>query len=110
MYVCKIDGLTLPANRVLRVCKAFYGLKQAGCEWYIEACNTLAKLGLQPTFNDPSVFISTDKSLVIGLFVDDLIIAAKTLDAVEEFKKGFGSIHKIKDLGEVYKYLRLTIT
>jgi Reverse transcriptase (RNA-dependent DNA polymerase) len=56
------------------------------------------------------VFINIDKSLVIGLFVDNIIIAAKTLDAVEEFKKDFGSIHKIKDLGEIYRYLRLTIT
>ena len=110
VYVRKIDGITLPANKVLRVRKAFYGLKQAGREWYIEACNTLANLGLQPVFNDPSVFINTDKSLVVGLFVDDMIIAAKTLDAVEEFKKSFGSIHKIKDLGEIHRYLGLTIT
>src|SRR5277367_752199 len=110
VYVRKIDGLTLPANKVLRVRKAFNGLKQAGREWYIEACNTLAKFDLQPVFNDPSVFINTDKSLVVGLFVDDMIIAAKTLDAVNEFKKGFGSIHKIKDLGEIHRYLGLTIT
>lgn len=110
VYVCKIDGITLPANKVLQVRKVFYKLKQAGCEWYIEACNTLAKFGLQPTFNNPSVFVNTDKSLVVGLFVDDMIIVVKTLDAVEEFKKGFRSIHKIKDLGEIYKYLGLTIT
>ena len=55
------------------------------------------------------MFISIDKSLVIELFVDNLIIAAKMLNAVKEFKKGFGLIYKIKDLREVYKYLRLTI-
>jgi hypothetical protein len=56
------------------------------------------------------VFVNTDKSLVIGLFVDDIIITTKTLNAIEEFKKGFKLIHKIKDLKEIYKYLRLTIT
>ena len=59
--------------------------------------------------NDLSVFINTDKSPVVGLFVDDMIIAAKTLNAVEEFKKCFGSIHKIKDFGEIYRYLGLTV-
>jgi hypothetical protein len=39
-----------------------------------------------------------------------MIIVAKTLDAVEEFKKSFGSIHKIKDLREIHRYLGLTIT
>jgi hypothetical protein len=47
---------------------------------------------------------------VVGLFVDNMIIAAKTLDAVEKFKKNFRSIHKIKDLKEIHRYLRLTIT
>jgi hypothetical protein len=46
----------------------------------------------------------------VGLFVDNMIIVAKTLDAVEEFKKSFGSIHKIKDLREIHRYLGLTIT
>ena len=110
VYICKIDRLILSANKVLQICKAFYRLKQAGCEWYIEACNTLAKFGLQPAFNDPSVFINTDKSLVVELFVDNIIITAKTLDAVKEFKKSFGLIYKIKDLREIYKYLGLTIT
>jgi hypothetical protein len=27
VYVCKIDGITLPSNKVLQVCKAFYRLK-----------------------------------------------------------------------------------
>ena len=56
------------------------------------------------------MFINKDKSLIVGLFVDDIIIAAKTLDAINEFKKGFRLIHKIKDLREIYRYLRLTIT
>ena len=46
----------------------------------------------------------------MGLFVDDMLIAAKTLNAVEEFKRCIGSIHKIKDLGEIHRYLGLTIT
>jgi hypothetical protein len=56
------------------------------------------------------VFVNTDKSLVVGLFVDNMIIAAKTLDTIKEFKKGFELIHKIKDLKEIHKYLGLTIT
>lgn len=39
-----------------------------------------------------SVFINIDKGLVAGHFVDDMIIAAKTLDAVEEFKMSFSLI------------------
>jgi hypothetical protein len=69
----------MPIGKVLRVKRGLYGLKQSGREWYIEACNTLEKFGLRPTFSDPSVFINNDKSLVVGLFVDDMVIAGKTL-------------------------------
>jgi hypothetical protein len=110
IYICEIDGLTLPAGKVLRVRKAPYGLKQLGREWYIEACNTLEKFDLRPTFNDPSAFVNQDKSLVVGLYVDDMLIAARSLEAVDAFKKDFGAIHSLKDLGKVHKCLGLTIT
>jgi hypothetical protein len=56
------------------------------------------------------VFTNKDKSLVVGLFVDDIIIAAKTLKAANEFKRAFGAIHQIKDLGGICKFLGLEIT
>jgi hypothetical protein len=56
------------------------------------------------------VFINEDRSLVVGPFVDDMIIVAKTLEVVDEFKKGFRAIHKLKDLGEIHKCLGLAIT
>jgi len=67
---------------VLKVQKALYSLKQSGREWYIEACNGLAKLGLMPSFSDLSVFINTDKTIIIGLYINDMIILERSLGAV----------------------------
>jgi hypothetical protein len=83
-HVCEIKGLTLPLGKVFRIHKAPYGLKQSDREWYIEACNTLNKLDLWPTF-----------------------IAAKSLEAANKFKTDFGVV---QDLGEIHKCLGLTIT
>lgn len=110
VFVSNIKGLILPPGKVLRIHKALYGLKQSGREWYIEACNTLDKFGLQPTFNDPSVFVNKDKSLVVGLYVDDMIIVARSLEEADKFKRNFGAVHKLEDLGDIHKYLGLTIT
>jgi hypothetical protein len=87
VYIRKVQGLTLPAGVVLKVQKALYGLKQSGREWYIEACNGLAKLGLTPSFSNPSVFTNTDKTLIIGLYVDDILILGRSLDVVNTFKE-----------------------
>jgi len=95
---------------VLRVKKAIYGLKQSGREWYIEVSNGLAKLGLKPTFSDPSVFVNEDRSLIVGLYVDDMIIIGPILDVVNTFKKEFGKLYSIKDLGEIHSCLGLIIT
>ena len=110
VYVYKIDRINIPAGKMLQVHNALYGLKQSGREWYIEACDTLEKFGLRPTFNDPSVFINSDKTLIVGLFVDDMIIAGKSLESITKFKESFCKVHKLKDLGEIYKFLELKIT
>lgn len=110
VYIRGVQGLTLPSGIALKVQKALYGLKQSGREWYIEACNGLAKLGLTPSFSDPSVFINKDRTLIIGLYVDDMLILGRSLGAVSEFKEEFSKMYKIKDLGEVRTFLGLEVT
>jgi hypothetical protein len=48
--------------------------------------------------------------VLLGLYVDDLVIAARKKKQIEEFKKDFGSRFKIKDLGELKKILGIQIT
>ena len=109
VYIRRVEGLTLPSNVVLKVRKALYGLKQSAREWYIEACNGLAKFDLKPSFSDPSVFVNSDKTLIVGLYVDDMIILGPSLDVINTFKKEFGKLYKIKDLGEISMCLGLDI-
>jgi hypothetical protein len=110
VYIREVQGLSLPPGVVLKVRKALYGLKQSGREWYIEACNGLAKFDLKPSFSDPSVFINRDKSLIVGLYVDDMIILGRSLDKVILFKERFGKLYKLKDMGGISTFLSLEIT
>jgi hypothetical protein len=56
------------------------------------------------------VFTSTDKTLIISLYVDDILILGRSLDVVNTFKKQFGKLYKIKDLDEVRTFLGLEVT
>ena len=78
-----LEGLEAPKGKVLRLLKSLYGLKQSRREWYIEAAKGLKTLGLSPLFSDLSVFITGDKSLILGLYVDDMIIFSKDKQAIE---------------------------
>jgi hypothetical protein len=94
-------ALNCPKNKVLLLRQSLYGLKQSGREWYIEACTGLETLGFTPCFSEPSVFVNTDRSLVIGLYVDDMLILGSKPQAVEQTVQGIKSLWEIKDLGNV---------
>lgn len=110
VYMRIPKGVEAPSGKCLQVLKSLYGLKQSGREWYLEAVRGLAKLGLEPTFADACVFVRKDGKIIVGLYVDDMIILAGGLAAVQEFKEAIAKLWEIKDLGEVKKILGLEVT
>lgn len=103
-------GVEVPKGKCLRVLKSLYGLRQSGREWHLEAAKGLAELGLEPIFADACVFVREDKSLIIGLYVDDMVILANDISIIREFKEAIAKRWEIKDLGEVKKILGLEVT
>ena len=110
VYMKAPQGVTVPRGKCVRIRKSLYGLKQSGREWYLEAAKGLAELGLGPTFADTCVFVNEDKSLIVGLYVDDMLIFASDLTVVREFKEAIARKWEIKDLGDVKKILGLEVT
>lgn len=49
------------------------------------------------------------KKLIILVYVDDMTIAGPDLDDIQWFKREFGKIFKIKDLGETEKILGVRV-
>ncbi|KAM3067034.1 hypothetical protein ACMFMG_012223 [Clarireedia jacksonii] len=99
-----------PEGRVLSLKRPLYGLKQSGREWYIEACSGFKKLGFQPLYSDPSVFRNPESGMLIGLYVDDMLILGPVLREVQEVIKGISGLWQIKDLGNVGVILGLQVT
>jgi hypothetical protein len=110
LFVRPPEGLYYPEGCVLRLRKSLYGLKQSGREWYIEACKGLGELGFQPIFSEPSIFATADRRLLIGLYVDDMLILGKDSTDIDRVVKGIGKRWKIKDLGEVSMILGIRVT
>ena len=76
----------------------------------MEATRGLAELRLEPTFADLCIFVSEDQSLLILLYVNDMVILAKDIIVVQEFKEAIAKRWEIKDLGEVKRILGLEVT
>jgi hypothetical protein len=56
------------------------------------------------------VFTNIDKTLIISLYVNNILILVLSLDVVSTFKEQFSKMYKIKDLREVRTFLSLKVT
>ena len=88
-------------NGYLKVNKALYGLKQSGKVWYDKLDSELTSLNFDKSSCDHCVYIHSKYQLVIGVYVDDLVICGKRLDDVKRIKNKLSSTFPVKDLGEI---------
>lgn len=100
-------------NRVLRLVKTLYGLKQSGRRWYQKLTSIFLSLGFQCVSVDQAVFHKSDKAknelTVVAVHVDDCTIAASNARLVEEFKAGLRKHVEVTDLGPLHWMLGLEI-
>jgi hypothetical protein len=109
IYMKPPPGLPCPEGTFLRIRKSLYGLKQSGREWYIEACKGLKELGLEPLFSEPSIFATRDRGLIVGLYVDDMVILGKDMKTIDAAVSQIKRRWAIKDLGDAGHILGLRI-
>ena len=96
---------------VLKLNKALYGLKGSPRAWYEHIHNFLTSLGLVASVLDVCLFTySMDSRLVllVGLFVDDLIIGG-IHSCVTWFKKGIQREFLMEDLGEPKRVIGIDV-
>lgn len=79
------DGFEDGTNNVCLLRRSLYGLKQSSRCWNEKFVAVLARFGLVQSENDPCVFVrGGDKSLLLGIYVDDGVIAAKEESEIQE--------------------------
>ena len=103
-YLFEVGG-----DKVCLLKKSIYGLKQAAKCWHDKLVEILASLGLKRLDIEPCIATNTDQSLIVGFYVDDLIILSNDINAIITFKLAFGKIVKITDKGEIQTFVELEI-
>jgi hypothetical protein len=73
----------------LRLKKAVYGLRQAPRAWYSKLHVSLTCLGFMRNNHEYAIYTrcTTNKPLVVGVYVDDLLIAGALDNDIEVFKR-----------------------
>ncbi|XP_039120655.1 uncharacterized protein LOC120257111 [Dioscorea cayenensis subsp. rotundata] len=86
---------------VLKLKKALYGLRQAPRAWNYKLDKSLVSLGFERSPLEHAVYKKEHDGLVllVGVYVDDLIITGSIVSAIIEFKNQMKKLFKMSDLG-----------
>ena len=98
-------------DKVLKLRKALYGLKQAPRAWNSKLDKELITLGFVRRKLDHAVYRRGGKSsfLIVGVYVDDLIISGPCVSDIIEFKTEMKEKFSMSDLGLLIYYLGIEV-
>ena len=109
-YVEAPEGLSIPAENVLKLNKGMPGLKQSGRTWNKKITNFFEEQGLQSLPADHSVFANGSRTLIVALYVDDLLLFAATVEEIQPLKDALSATFEMKDMEEAKFVLGINIT
>ena len=95
----------------MKLKKALYGLKKATRFWHFKLDQSFSQLKLCKSINDQGgVYIkhSEGKRLLVGVYVDDLIMNGTNLDFIGYFKEELMKLFKRTGLG-LFSYLGIEV-
>jgi hypothetical protein len=105
VFVRQPPGFGDGTNRVYKLLKALYGLRDSPLVWFREATKLMRKVGFEPLASEACVFINKNKSTWIILYVDDMAIAAPTKDLIDTVASQLGSVFTLTPLYEIKTFL-----
>lgn len=91
--------------------KSLYGLKQAPRAWFSKLSTRLEELGFAPSQGETSLFIYNQCGITIYvlIYVDDIVIASSSNQAVEKLLKQLHKDFALKDLGMLHYFLGIEV-
>jgi hypothetical protein len=98
-------------GKVLRLHKALYGLRQAPRAWNSKLDASLAGLGFVKCPSEHTVYTRNKGGdrLLLGVYVDDLIVTGTFAVAIGKFKVEMKTLFKMSDLGLLSYYLGIEV-
>jgi Reverse transcriptase (RNA-dependent DNA polymerase). len=113
VYVKQPPGFVVAGeeDKVLRLRKALYGLQQAPRAWNAKLDCTLKELGFDQNKHEHAMYRHNNGSsaMLIGVYVDDLVITGPSTRAIEQFKEEMKAKFQMSDLGLLSFYLGIEV-
>ena len=112
VYMRQPEGFVATGQEHL-VCKlkrSIYGLKQSPRCWNTVLDDQLKNMGFVQSASDPCVYKdSGGEMFLVGVYVDDIILAGKSDKRIKEVKRALAAKFDIKDMGRLHYFLGMKI-
>ena len=93
-------------NLVCKLKHSIYGLKQPPRCWNATLERQLRHMGFIQLTRDPCIYRASEgEAFIIGVYVDDIILAGKSEKKMAYIKKALSDKFEMKDLGELHYFL-----
>ena len=112
VYMRQPEGFVVEDKEhlVCRLKRSIYGLKQSSRCSNSTIDGYLKQLGFLQSNCDPCVYtMAVDEIVVVGVYVDDIVVACKSEVRLKEFKQDLCRKFHVKDLGKLHHFLGLNV-
>nr|GEV17857.1 retrotransposon protein, putative, Ty1-copia subclass [Tanacetum cinerariifolium] len=113
VYMEQPEGFFNPKypNRVCKLKRSIYGLKQASRQWNKRSDDEIKKFGFTQNRDEPCVYLKASGSNItfLILYVDDILIMGNNIPMLQGVKSYLGRCFAMKDLGEAAYILGIKI-
>nr|GFB28572.1 retrotransposon protein, putative, Ty1-copia subclass [Tanacetum cinerariifolium] len=113
VYMEKPEGFVNPKypNRVCKLKRSIYGLKQASRQWNKRFDDEIKKFSFTQNHDEPCVYIKASGSNItfLILYVDDILLMGNGIPMLQSVKTYIGKCFAMKDLGKVAYILGIRI-
>ena len=113
VYMTQPEGFVNPKypNRVCKLRRSIYGLKQASRSWNLHFNEAVKELGFMKNEDEPCVYKKVSGSAIVFsvLYVDDILLIGNDIPTLLSVKSWLGKCFLMKDLGEAAYILSINI-
>ena len=114
IYMKQPDGFAVKGNEhlVCKLKKSIYGLKQSSRCWNEALDKHLKKMCFKQSSYDPCIYVlnSGGEIVITAVCVDDIIIAGKTEEIIQQYIKEIAEKFDVTDMGTLHHFLGIKIT
>jgi hypothetical protein len=113
VYVTQPQEFTTEGHeqKVLKLHKTLYGLRQAPRAWNAKLNTSLMELGFTRCRTKHVLYtqVKSNSRLVVGVYVDDLLIVGECMKEIDRFKDEMKQSFCMSDLGPLSYYLGIEV-